>query len=145
MHPDQVFRAEYLATTYHAAGFEIRFSSLETGQVLFEGRRFALITAQNPRSTPLDADQNLALNMIMQTVLQAKGWSFGNSYGHNSDLSWSEAGFIVWDVELPDILRVARDFEQNAILYSDGSRLALSWCFSGETDWFYPSYIQKEV
>jgi hypothetical protein len=144
MHPDQVFRAEYLATTYHASGLEICFSSTETGQVLFAGRRFALITAQNPRSTPLDPDENFALNEMMQTVLNAKGWTFGSSYGHNAELSWSEAGFIVWDVDLPDILTVARDFEQNAIMYGQGSGLALCWCFSGEIEWLYPSYIAKD-
>ncbi len=144
MHPDQVFRAEYLATTYHAAGLDIRFSSTPTGQVLFTGRRFALISAQNPRSTPLEADENLARNAMLQTVLLAKGWSFGNSHGHNADLSWSEAGFIVWDVDLPEILSVAQDFEQNAIMYGEGQRLALCWCFSGEIDWLYPSYLAKD-
>lgn len=144
MHPDQVFRAEYLATTYNAAGLAITFSSTETGQTLFAGRRFALITAQNPRSTPLDPIENIARNVKLKNVLLAKNWAFGSSDGHNQDHSWSEAGFVVWDVELPNVMAVARDFEQHAIVYGQGSRLALCWCFSGETDWFYPSYMQTK-
>ncbi len=60
MHPDQIFRAAYLDTTYHAQGLGFRFSSQPTGLELFEGRRFALISAQNPRSTPLTPEENLA-------------------------------------------------------------------------------------
>jgi hypothetical protein len=141
VNPDQVFRGAYLATTYHAAGLAICFSPTPTGTVLFEGRRFALISAQNPRSTPLLPDENLARNAMLQTVLMARGWEFGSSFGHNKELSWSEAGFVVWDVDLPEIAAVARDFEQNAILYGAGEKIALHWCFSDTSEWFYPKVV----
>jgi hypothetical protein len=141
MTPDQVFRDAYLTTTYHAAGFAISFSSTPTGTVLFSGRRFALVSAQNPRSTPLTPDENLARNAMLRTVLMAKGWEFGSSFGHNPDLSWSEAGFVVWDVDLPEIAEVAKNFEQNAILFGEGEKIALHWCFSSSTEWFYPKVI----
>ena len=138
MHPDQVFRAAYLATTYHAAGLAFRFSALETGLVLFAGRMFALISAQNPRSTPLSDEENLARNANLKAVLQARGWAFGDSYGQNLELSWSEAGFVVWDVSLQEMISLAQDFNQNAIVFGQGARIALCWCFSGENEWFYP-------
>ena len=138
MHPDQIFRKEYLATTYHAAGLAIRFSKQPTGQVLFDGRRFALISAQNPRSTPLEPDENLARNEILKTVFWSKGWEYADSHGSNADLSWVEAGFVVWDVALEEIIKVARDFEQNAVMYGQGEKIALCWCFLEETEWFFP-------
>jgi hypothetical protein len=141
MTPDQVFRSAYLATTFHAAGFALGFSSSPTGTVLFLGRRFALISAQNPRSTPLSPEENLARNAMMRTVLMAHGWEFGSSFGHNQDLSWSEAGFVVWDVDLEEVAEVAKNFEQNAIVYGQGEKIALHWCFSETTEWFYPKVI----
>ncbi len=139
MHPDQIFRAAYLATSYHAQGLGFRFSSLETGLELFEGRTFALISAQNPRSTPLSDEENLARNANLKAVLLSFGWAFADSYGQNLELSWSEAGFIVWDVPLEQIISLAQDFNQNAIVFGQGARIALCWCFSGESEWFYPS------
>jgi hypothetical protein len=139
MTPDQAFRSAYLATTFHAAGFAIAFSSTPTAVVLFQGRRFALISAQNPRSTPLSPEENLARNAMMRSVLTANGWEFGSSFGHNPDLSWSEAGFVVWDVDLPDVAELAKTFEQNAIVYGEGEKIALHWCFSNQTEWFYPT------
>ncbi|MFN3267185.1 MAG: DUF3293 domain-containing protein [Deinococcales bacterium] len=138
MTPNQILREAYLATSYHAAGVAIQLSSRPTGVRLFDGRKFAFISAQNPRSTPLSEDENLARNAMLATVLIAKGWEYGSSFGHNTDLSWSEAGFVVWDVDLAEIAQVAKDFEQNAILYGQDEKIALHWCFSRVTEWFYP-------
>ncbi len=139
MQPEQVFRSAYLAATYFAENLAISFSATPTGQVLFAGRRFALISAQNPRSTPLEPDENLARNAMLTTVFWSKGWEYADSYGGNADLSWKEAGFIVWDVPCEDVIEIAKQFDQNAIMFGEADKIALCWCFLDEIEWFYPS------
>jgi hypothetical protein len=60
---DQAFLRAHLATTFHAAGFAIAFSSTPTNVLVFQGRRF--ISTQILPSTPLSREDNLACHALM--------------------------------------------------------------------------------
>jgi hypothetical protein len=42
-------------------------------------------------------------------------------------------------VDLPSVAELAKIFEQNAIVYEEGEKIALHWCFSNQAEWFYPT------
>ncbi|NJK45259.1 MAG: DUF3293 domain-containing protein [Pleurocapsa sp. SU_196_0] len=111
------FRAAYLETMYTANDVSFRFTDLEPGVTLYDGRRFSLITAANPRSEALSDARNDALNLEMKSCVLARGWAFTDSLGHDPTGTWREPGFLIWDAALEDVLALGRDFGQNAIVY----------------------------
>jgi hypothetical protein len=132
-------RQSYLETIYHVGDEAFTLSARATGYLLFAGRRFSLITAQNPFSQVLSEAENLERNRKMQLELEARSWAYGDSSGTSPDQAWREDGFVIWDAPLEDVLELGRRFEQNAIVYGEAGRVALGWCVTGELEWFYPS------
>lgn len=54
----ETFAEGYQAAIYKAAGVAFTLSEKPTGVVLFEGRRFAIIPAHDPRSERLSSEGN---------------------------------------------------------------------------------------
>jgi Protein of unknown function (DUF3293) len=131
----RIFRSAYLETIYTANGVSFQFSDLETGATLYNGRRFCLVTAANPRSEALPEARNDALNLEMKSRLNSRGWAFTDSLGHDPTGTWREPGFLIWDATLEEVLALGRDFGQNAIVYGESGRVALAWCDTGELEW----------
>jgi Protein of unknown function (DUF3293) len=131
------FRAAYVETVYNTGEHRFRLSSQDLGVNLLEGRRFSVLTAANPFSQQLSDDENAARNFQLKLEIEKLGFEFDWSYGEQSDHSWREDGFIVFDAPLSVTLELARKFEQNAILYGEDSRVALAWCDNEELEWFF--------
>ena len=119
-------------------------SERETGAALFGGRAFALVTAQNPQSTPLSEEKNRERNGRLEQHLLAKNYPYGPSLGKSTDGSWEEAGFTVFDLSLGEALELGREFGQHAVVYGEGERVALAWCEDGRLGWFYPKLLSLE-
>jgi hypothetical protein len=135
-HPKN-FRQAYLETVYEAGTVAFRFTPLETGFTLYDGKRFFLITAANPRSEPFTDDANDARNLEMRGVLEAGNWSFETSLGRSPSGDWREHGFLIWDAPLEAVLELGRMFGQNAVVYGENGRIALAWCDDGDLEWFF--------
>ena len=150
MHSEQAraFRQAYLETIYHAkhGDLEVAFTlhAAPTGERVFAGRTFALITAANPYSKELSDAENAERNARMQTAFKARGFAFDSSCGTNAGLTWREDGFVVFDVPVQAMLEFGREFEQNAIVYGEEDRVALGWCFDGALEWFWPRVRSTE-
>lgn len=136
MHPKD-FRSAYLETVYTVDGISWVFSPVDAGLELYDGKRFALITAANPRSEAWQQADNDQRNNDLQLEITAKGWAFEASIGSSPSGDWRERGFLIWDAPLDRVVGIGRKFGQNAICYGEAGRVALVWCDDGELEWFY--------
>jgi hypothetical protein len=127
----------YVETVYNTAAHRFTLSSEDMELELFTGRRFSVLTAANPFSKQLSDSENAARNLDMKLEIEKLGFDFEWSYGEQSDHSWREDGFVIFDAPLEVTLELGRKFEQNAILYGVDSRVALAWCDNGELEWFF--------
>jgi hypothetical protein len=127
----------YLQTVYNTAVHRFTLSSTDQGIQIFDGRRFSILTAANPFSQQFSDAQNVALNLEMKLEIEKLGFDFDWSYGEQSDHSWREDGFIVFDAPLVVMLELGREFEQNAILHGVDFKVALAWCDNEELEWFF--------
>jgi Protein of unknown function (DUF3293) len=107
------------------------------GVTLFEGRRFSVLTAANPFSRQLSDDENAVRNLEMKLEIEKMDYDFDWSYGEQSDHSWREDGFVIFDAPLEVMLELGRKFEQNAILHGVDSKVALAWCDNEKLEWFF--------
>ena len=136
MHPKD-FRSAYLETVYTAGGMSWVFTPVDAGLELYGGRRFALMTAANPRSEAWGDADNDQRNAEMRLEIAAKGWSFTESVGSSPSGDWREHGFLIWDAPLDETVKLGQHYGQNAICYGQAGRVALVWCDDAETEWFY--------
>ena len=97
----------------------------------------ALLTAANPFSQELTLAENGERNLELERQIKALGLGYSWSYGEQSDSSWREDGFVIFDVSLETAMLLARTFDQNAILYGQDARVALAWCDNEELEWFF--------
>ena len=130
----------YTKAVYKAGGLAFTLNAEETGTVLFSGRAFAIVTAHNPRSEKLADEENERRHKELERVLLERGATFGPSVGESPDGAWREEGVIVYDISLEGALELGRRFEQHAVLYGQGERVALAWC-DGGLEWFYPKLV----
>ncbi len=127
----------YLETVYNTAEYRFTASSTDQGLNLYEGRRFSILTAANPFSQQFSDLENAARNEQLKLELEKLGFEFDWSYGEQADQSWREDGFVIFDAPLAVTLELARNFEQNAILYGEQSKVALAWCDNEDLEWFF--------
>jgi Protein of unknown function (DUF3293) len=137
-------RQAYLETIYHAHGVAFTLSDEPTQTRLFEGRAFTLITNANPRSVPLNDTENAARNRTMRCELERLNLTFGPSLGTNVAGTWREEGFIIWDTPHDVTLEIGHRYEQNAIIFGRGDRIALGWCDDQRLEWMYARIHTKE-
>ena len=130
----------YTTAIYKVGGLAFTLDAEETGTVLFSGRAFAVVTAHNPRSEKLSDEENERRHKELERVLLERNAAFGPSAGESPGGEWREEGVVVYDVSLEGALELGRMFEQHAVLYGQGERVALVWC-DGGLEWFYPRLI----
>ena len=121
----RAFSNAYTTAVYKAGGFAFTLDAEERGTTLFSGRAFAIVTAHNPRSERLSSEENERRHEELEKVLNERNAVFGPSVGESLDGEWREAGVIVYDVALEEALELGRRFEQHAVLYGQGERVAL--------------------
>lgn len=110
------FRRAYLETVYHAGDVAFTLRGEPTGDVLFGGRSFGLVTAANPRSRALGEIENAGRNAALAAELARLGLAHGPSFGSDPAATWREDGFVVWDADAATLLELGRRFEQNAVV-----------------------------
>lgn len=93
-------------------------------------RPFALLTAWNPRSEPLDRVRNDARETALRVQLDSAGWPHLPARGEGPD-GWVEESVAIFEIPLPDALSLARQYGQNALVWGDGRHTELVLC-SGE-------------
>ena len=96
-----------------------------------EARRLYVLTACNPRSRLLTAAENADRNGRLVAELEARGLHWIIADGSAPDGSWQEPGYGVIDGDLPEILALARRFDQLAVFELTATRLWVRWTDPG--------------
>lgn len=89
-----------------------------------------LITAANPNSNILTEDENQERNAELKQVLDEMKCTYVGSNGKDVSGSWpEEKGFAVLGLTKDQLIQLAKQFGQNAIVYlEDGKPSELVWC-----------------
>jgi len=111
-----VYRVDTLPSPFH---LEVGRPSLELDRWLAAAgaTRFAFLSAANPGSQALDADENRRRHAVLVARLAASGLPTvpGESYDP-ADGGWREASLMVAGIERAAAIAVAREFGQAALL-----------------------------
>lgn len=118
-------------------------SEKPTGITLFEGRKFAIITAHNPRSERLSSKENAQRHAELGRDLKTLGLEHTPSTGESPDGTWVEEGFAVFDVGLEQALELGRKYGQYAILWGEGEKVALAWCETARLEAFAAQMLRE--
>lgn len=140
----RAFQQAYREALYEAAGSRFRLTPQATTEQLYGGQAFAIITAHNPRSAALSKEKNAARHAALVKEVVALGLAWQDSVGMSPDESWQEAGVILFNVAAEVALELGRQFEQNAVLYSDGEHVGLLWCDDGTIDYFFAEVLARD-
>jgi predicted ester cyclase len=141
----ELFAEAYQTAIYKAAGVAFTLSEKPTGVVLFEGRRFAIITAHNPRSERLSDEENQERHEELEHEIQKLGLAYTPSTGESPDGTWIEEGFAVFGIGLEGALELGCKYGQHAILWGEGEKVALAWCESRKLENFYARQVSSPV
>ena len=125
----------YLAASYvvddGGVRFTIRFGDdNEELQHLLSSRgagTWAFLTAYNPRSQPLPAEQNEARQLELTKLLDQQNYRYLRGRGEGDD--WQEPSLFILDIDRGSAVAIGKQFEQNAILWARrGNAPELVWC-----------------
>lgn len=84
----------------------------------------AFLTAWNPRSVPTPPAQNAAALDRMRARIAALGLAMWPGWGHDPGGTWpAEESLFVPGLELEPATRLARDFDQHAIVHAAGDAI----------------------
>jgi hypothetical protein len=100
-------------------------------QLTLAGQRSAIfITAENPRSKPLEKEENRQRTATLRDLLIVAGYHFLTGYGIGQNSDWPpEASFLVLGATREAGLYLASRFEQNAFLFAAaGDVVELVFC-----------------
>ncbi|WP_243398124.1 DUF3293 domain-containing protein [Deinococcus koreensis] len=136
-HSDQ--RRGFLAAGYGRPGERFRLAAFPAGgpgsgpasqgmSWAPVGRRWAVVTAWNPGGRRASGEHN---ETAQRTLSQR--WKGAALDGLNGEGAWAEPALILLDAPLTEALRLGREFDQAAILYGVGRRVALVWLNRGRT------------
>lgn len=121
-----------LEELYREAIYEV---DLPAGRVRFRvGQRlagiepFGLLTGYNPGAHRPDEAANRAANARLERLMSERGWRYFSGRGMSTDGTHVEPSFAVFGVGRGEVLALAREFEQAAIVWFDGERADLAWC-----------------
>lgn len=130
------FREIYENAVYAVEyGGEIRFApgqpNSELDRLLLETRAasFAFITACNPFSKKLSAEENARRQKALINDITQDNYRFFFGYGADPSEKWErEESLLILDIKRQDALEIARKYEQNAFLFGRiGSVVELVW------------------
>ncbi len=91
-------------------------------------RKFAIITAHNPKGMIYNDFLNFLRNTELESVIKAFGYESYLSIGELFD--YSEQSFIVYDIEKEEALNIALKFDQHSIFYNDTKSISIIECES---------------
>lgn len=134
----QAFSQAYALALYKTPTLTFTLTDNPTQTILFSNNPYSIITAHNPYSQKLSRKENERRHEQLENILQERGLEHSPSTGESPDGSWREEGFIIFDISLDDALDIGKGFEQHAIVYGQGNRVALAWCEDKRLEWFYP-------
>jgi len=89
-------------------------------------RKFAIITAFNPKDLILNDFLNFIRNTELESVIKSLGYEYMTSIGELFD--HSEESFIIYDIEKKDALNIAKEFDQDTIFYNSGKSISIIKC-----------------
>jgi hypothetical protein len=89
-------------------------------------RKFAIITAHNPKNLILNDFLNFLKNTELEVIIKSFGYEYYSSIGELFD--HSEYSFIVYDIEKEDALNIAKEFDQHSIFYNSGKYISITEC-----------------
>lgn len=123
--PPESLLQQYLASTYRIreGGREIVLHvgvrSAELAELLrsLHAASGAFITAWNPGSRPLAAEENLARNEALRREAMAAGHRLLEGQGHSPGRDWCEESYLVVGIDRPRALALARRHGQLAFLF----------------------------
>lgn len=101
---------------------------------LVGGKPWALLTACNPGSMPLDTDCNALLYRKLREKLTTEGLQHLAAVGVELEVGWMEPMLLVWPMRLPEALLFAKTMGQRAIL---AEKPGESDCSEGLVGLFY--------
>jgi hypothetical protein len=133
----RAFSEAYTRAIYKTKDLAFTLTDKPNHTLLFNNRPYAIVTAHNPYSQKLSKEENEQRHEGLKVILQERGLEHSPSTGQSPDGSWCEEGFIIFDISLEDALAIGKQFEQHAIVYGRGNRVALAWCEDGRLEWFY--------
>jgi hypothetical protein len=93
-------------------------------------RKFAIITAFNPKGMILNEFLNFLKNTELELILKSFKYEYYLSIGELFD--HSEYSFIVYDIEKEDAINIAKKFDQHSIFYNSGEYISITECESRE-------------
>ncbi len=109
----------------------------------FLERKFAIITAANPKNLVLNDYVNFLRNSELESVIKVLGYesflSIGELFGY------SETSFIVYDIKKEEALSLASKFDQHSIFYNSGSYISITECDTKKDILYYDysSYFKE--
>lgn len=131
-------RQAYLATDYQvypntSDTLHIRANQINAtlDQFLKTQKTWTYITAWNPNSEPLSAEENTQRNQQLIESLQAKKYIFYHGKGVPDVGDWlPEESFLVLDISKKTAIQMGQTYGQKAILWGQkGSIAELIFCF----------------
>jgi len=86
----------------------------------YQKTTWAFVTAYNPHSRLLRADENCSRNQVLLANLKQLGLPLFNAVGRDESGQWPpEESFFVMGIDRRDAIQMGREFSQNAILYGE--------------------------
>ncbi len=96
----------------------------------FLDRKFAIITAHNPKDLILNDFLNFIRNTELESAIKIQGYDYMTSIGELFD--HSEESFIIYDIEKDDAISLAKKFDQDTIFYNSGKEISITKCDNNE-------------
>jgi hypothetical protein len=95
-----------------------------------EARKWAFISAANPRSEALSVADNKARHTAFRALVEQRGFHFFEGEGIPDTADWSpEPSLLILALALDEALELAASFGQNAIVWGErGTPARLVWC-----------------
>jgi len=101
-------------------------------------RKFAVITAFNPKGLILNDLLNFLKNTELEIIIKSFGYEYYLSIGELFE--HSEYSFVIYDIEKDDALNIAKKFDQHSIFYNSGESIFITECDS-KTDLLSYNYL----
>jgi len=96
----------------------------------FLERKFAIITAFNPKDLVLNRFLNFIRNTELESLIKSLNYDYMTSIGELFD--HSEDSFIIYDIEKEDAISIAKQFDQDTIFYNSGREITITKCDTNE-------------
>lgn len=120
---DQSLLTAYQNTEYltYKPGLSIKIGQINEplAVFLFDNNAFtwAFVSACNPYSIAISAEENEKRHSTLTEMVQAAGWRFLQGEGRSADGTWVEKSLFILDISKKEAQQLARKFEQNAFVF----------------------------